>query len=712
MAYTLNPDDKFGVKDTLAEGHPEKKILGVEFDDEFNKISTAIETIEGDVQNILLTGFPEPPESDPADPKVYARTYYDVDPGDDVPATGDWVEAPTFAEFSVLKDQVNNLDPDGDNSIQWDEIKEKPDVFPPEAHIHQVEDIEGLEDALANAGEVEEAPKDGVQYARQDAAWTPVSANGTVISDTPPADPSSGDMWFNSTPNEGALYIYDGSVWFSSLSVDADIEGGPANPSVQKVATGTLATGEMVVLNADGTVSIVEETVTSGGDKTAEMGEKVEFYDVRSYYLTSAYDANSGKIVIAHAGPASDFGAAIVGEISGDTIVFGTQVIFNSNACSYTSVCFDQSSGKAVISFRDSYDKNQGKAVAGEVSGDTILFGSPVVFESDVIGTARMSCTYDPSVGKVVIAYMQDFNLRTVVGSIAGGTLSFSQPSTFVLGANGPNLICSAYDPISESTVIAYIDDRIGNGRTGAVVAGKVAGNSITLGAHAVFDAGNSLYPSVAYDHESKKMVIAYRAVDLGKGRLVVCTVSGGNIDCGAPVDFADDVASGDLMVSSDPVAGKVVIVYPTGSDKGGTIIAGKVSSDSVTFDAALQFENINTQCPTLCFDPLSEKFGLFYSVYPDMKSYGRVYSPGDEFVDVSTNLTQDNFIGVSKGDYSDGDTATVLVNGAIADRTGLTTAKHHYVQADGTVDMDGTGVFVGTALSSSELIVEGSNHG
>jgi len=26
------------LKDTLAEGHPEKKILGVEFDDEFNKI--------------------------------------------------------------------------------------------------------------------------------------------------------------------------------------------------------------------------------------------------------------------------------------------------------------------------------------------------------------------------------------------------------------------------------------------------------------------------------------------------------------------------------------------------------------------------------------------------------------------------------------------------------------------------------------------------
>ena len=126
----------------------------MEFDDEFNKISTAINDIEEDVQTILLTGFPEPPESDANDPKVYARTYYDDDPGDDFPAQGDWVEAPTFAEFSALKNQVNDL--------------------PLKDHIHQIDDIEGLEDALANAGEVEEAPKDGVQYARQDAAWTPL----------------------------------------------------------------------------------------------------------------------------------------------------------------------------------------------------------------------------------------------------------------------------------------------------------------------------------------------------------------------------------------------------------------------------------------------------------------------------------------------------------------------------------------------------------
>ena len=97
MTYTLNPDDKFGVKDTLAEGHPEKKILGVEFDDEFNKISTAIDTIELDIGDLIANGFPEPPPSEGADLKAYSRTYYDADPDDDITynEVTDWFEQPT-----------------------------------------------------------------------------------------------------------------------------------------------------------------------------------------------------------------------------------------------------------------------------------------------------------------------------------------------------------------------------------------------------------------------------------------------------------------------------------------------------------------------------------------------------------------------------------------------------------------------------------------
>jgi hypothetical protein len=39
MAFIYSPKDKFGYKDTLPEGHPEKVIKGSEFDDVFNNIS-------------------------------------------------------------------------------------------------------------------------------------------------------------------------------------------------------------------------------------------------------------------------------------------------------------------------------------------------------------------------------------------------------------------------------------------------------------------------------------------------------------------------------------------------------------------------------------------------------------------------------------------------------------------------------------------------
>ena len=45
MTYIYDPSNKFGYKDTLPEGHPEKIIKGAEFDVEFNAIAHAIANI-------------------------------------------------------------------------------------------------------------------------------------------------------------------------------------------------------------------------------------------------------------------------------------------------------------------------------------------------------------------------------------------------------------------------------------------------------------------------------------------------------------------------------------------------------------------------------------------------------------------------------------------------------------------------------------------
>ena len=76
-----------------------------------------------------------------------------------------------------------------------------------------------------------------------------------------------------------------------------------------------------------------------------------------------------------------------------------------------------------------------------------------------------------------------------------------------------------------------------------------------------------------------------------------------------------------------------------------------------------------------------------------------------------STNLTSENYIGISDGAYSNGQTATVQIIGAVDDaQSSLTPGQSYYVQTDGTLSTtaDSPSVFAGTAIAATKLIVRG----
>jgi hypothetical protein len=70
-----------------------------------------------------------------------------------------------------------------------------------------------------------EAPTDGKQYARQSAAWSAVAAGGSsvTVSDTAPASPKAGDLWWDSVG--GQLYVWyqdaNSSQWVVANNVSA-----------------------------------------------------------------------------------------------------------------------------------------------------------------------------------------------------------------------------------------------------------------------------------------------------------------------------------------------------------------------------------------------------------------------------------------------------------------------------------------------------------
>ena len=73
----------------------------------------------------------------------------------------------------------------------------------------------------------------------------------------------------------------------------------------------------------------------------------------------------------------------------------------------------------------------------------------------------------------------------------------------------------------------------------------------------------------------------------------------------------------------------------------------------------------------------------------------------------ISSNLTAENFIGISDGAYSNGQSATIQLIGSVDDaQSSLTPGQKYYVQDDGTLAESGS-VFAGTAVSSTSLVVK-----
>jgi hypothetical protein len=75
-----------------------------------------------------------------------------------------------------------------------------------------------------------------------------------------------------------------------------------------------------------------------------------------------------------------------------------------------------------------------------------------------------------------------------------------------------------------------------------------------------------------------------------------------------------------------------------------------------------------------------------------------------------STNLTSENYIGISDGTYTNGQTATVQLIGSVDDaQSGLTPGSKYYVQNDGTLSTTAgnPSVLAGTAVATTKLKVK-----
>lgn len=467
--------------------------------------------------------------------------------------------------------------------------------------------------------------------------------------------------------------------------------GGGSAGSVDFVASGAISNGDVVVLNSDGTVSV--GVATSAGTPTVFESGIVSF-------TAAVYDPNSNKVVIAYMDDSnSDYGTAIVGTVSGTSISFGTPVVYNSASSPSTVITFDSNSNKVVIAYRDFGNSQYGTAIVGTVSGTSISFGTPAVFESAILD--YISATFDSNSNKVVISYRDNGNSEygtAVVGTVSGTSISFGTPVVF--RSSTIAFISSTFDTNSNKVIISYRDG--GNSNYGTAIVGTVSGTSISFGTAVVFDSQLIVYSSPTFDASNNKVVIAYERNSGNKGTAIVGTVSGTSISFGTAVEFANNLTNF-VSASYNSSQNSVAIFYSDDDNaERGTILAGTVSGTSISFGPPTVVELGRTRYGTVAFDTSAEKLVLAYKDV-DNGEFGTAatFTFGND---------GNGAIGLATQDMSDGAGASITTIGGVNEsQSGLSIGSAYYLSAStdgGLTTSAEEGPKVGRAIAADKILV------
>jgi len=495
---------------------------------------------------------------------------------------------------------------------------------------------------------------------------------------------------FNSAAGANPDVAYDSSsekviIFFRSYATS---DRKPTGVVVQAATEVTNLTTENFLGFTGGEVTFVNQVVGSG----------TVFESAATSYTSTTFDSNSNRVVVAYRdGGNSNRGTAVVGTVSGTSVSFGTPVVFNSGETVYVSATFDSNSNKVVVAYRDQGNSSYGTAVVGTVdsSNNSISFGSETVFET--AQTNYISTTFDSNLNKVVISYIDAGDSdkgKSIVGTVSGTSISFGTAVQFEAGET--SLIFSSFDNNSNKVVTSFKDKSDSN--IGKSIVGTVSGTSISFGTAVAFNTAAPDEIRSSFDTFSNKTVVAYKRTG-GDGTYlssIVGTVSGTSISFGAE-SVVREGGTAAPSVAYDASANRSVVFYKDSSNSNyGTFRVGTISGTSITYDTAVVFLSGNIEDLSSTYEANSEKVVVSGNNQSNSQ-YGTS-------VVLQTGAT-------TRGEIADGKTATIQVGGSInTQQNALTAGQQYFVQTDGTIGTTAASpsVLAGTAVSATDLIVKG----
>jgi prepilin-type N-terminal cleavage/methylation domain-containing protein len=207
-------------------------------------------------------------------------------------------------------------------------------------------------------------------------------------------------------------------------------------------------------------------------------------YLATKVYSPSVTGLDSTHFVIAYTDDVNgEYGTARVGTISGTTITgMGSSVVFNSGS-TWNSSASRIDNTHFIVGYTDDDAGDQGSAIIGATSGNTITgFGTPVVYNAGATSYTSLSMIDGTH---FTVAYRDAGNASygtMRIGTISGTTIDSLGPETVFYNSSS---YYTDVSPIDSTHVVATCSDWL-DGEKGVAVIGTITGTDVSFGTPSV----------------------------------------------------------------------------------------------------------------------------------------------------------------------------------------------------------------------------------
>ena len=510
----------------------------------------------------------------------------------------------------------------------------------------------------------------------------------------------------------------------------------------EATASGALANGDPVIINANGTVSKPALTIsandpaTFGYSSNSNQGTTINGTG-QTQGLSAAYNSNSGTtgagafLVTFRDASASDAlkGNMMTVRTDGELNVegefsIGGETVEGNRA---TDVCFNEPLNIFFIAYRKKASDTVSVRALTPNGARTVSGGSAYTIKTDTLAP-RIATDNNDNPYNFVVTFLESNNSALMAKPFqynsSNGVITVGSEVTIESSscAGGHHIV---YDSTNDKFIVTYANTGDNKNIKTKVITFDGSGNSLSVGSEVELSSvsvGDFNFGTVFTT--SGKTVIAMKDEDNSNYlTTAIFTTSGtGGSFSSTQVAVSQDVDN--VSIGYDDNTNRVGIAFKNGgvTNTVTNFTTASVGASSLTFQssspASLGTTNSEKGSARMPFsgtnvgttlDTARTGDNKLLVVFTTQGDYGRVNIAN--LGSTSTSLTSTNYIGISDAAYSDGQTATVQTMGAIDDaQSSLTPAAKQYVQKDGTIGSSAStpSVEAGLALSATKLLVKG----